>query len=422
MFLNPLDPLFAELQDKFITKQKSYYGNVTNFYTLDQFNENSPASGDLDYLESISSNTWKSLKAASADAIWVMQGWLFSSNSAFWTNEKVEAFLGGVTVDSDMLILDLFSESQPQWQRTSSFYGKPWIWCELHGYGGNYGLYGQIMNITENSIAAVDNSSNSIVGFGLTMEGLEGNEIMYDLLLDQAWSETPIDTETYFYDWVSVRYGASGTHLSSDVFDAWELLRPTVFTSAVPKSIFELLPSTTGLLVSSLQVIFELCFESKLTLLQFIPVYEELIALYNQTSSSAGAVQNQGKKLIALLSTLDLVLDTNEHFRLGSWVEAARATTDSSHADFLEYGDYASKSWSGLVKTYYIPRWQKFIDYLVATPPSSYNQTSFNVDLLAWELTWVNQTTGDSATPSSRDTLQAVLATAIRSWESIFSA
>ena len=141
-FLDPFDPLFEELQVRFVSKQQEHYGNVTNLWTLDQFNENNPASGDLGYLQSVSANTYNSLKAADPNAIWVMQGWLFSSNSVFWTNERIQAFLGGVTVDSDMLILDLFSESQPQWQRTNSFYGKPWIWCQLHGYGGNYGLVG----------------------------------------------------------------------------------------------------------------------------------------------------------------------------------------------------------------------------------------------------------------------------------------
>ena len=179
-FLEPTDPLFAQLQKSFIAKQQAYYGNISSIYTLDQFNENDPVSADLDALKQLSSTVWQSLKDADSNAIWMLQGWLFFSNSDFWTNERVEAFLGGVTRDTDMLILDLFSETQPQWQRLDSYYGKPWIWCQLHDYGGNQGLYGQVMNVTVNPIKALANSS-SLVGFGLTMEGQEGNEIMYDL-------------------------------------------------------------------------------------------------------------------------------------------------------------------------------------------------------------------------------------------------
>lgn len=139
-FLEPFDPLFTTLQKSFISKQIEAYGNVSSIYTLDQYNENDPFSGDLDYLKNVTSNTIKSLKAADPEAIWFIQGWLFYSSADFWTDERVEAYLGGVE-DKDMLILDLFSESQPQWQRTNSYFGKPWIWCELHDYGGNQGEF-----------------------------------------------------------------------------------------------------------------------------------------------------------------------------------------------------------------------------------------------------------------------------------------
>lgn len=208
-FLEPTDPLFTTLQKSFIAKQRAAYGDVSHIYTLDQYNENNPASNDPDYLRNVSHSTWQSLKAADPDAVWLMQGWLFFSNSAFWTDSLIENWFAGVDVDSDMIVLDLFSESAPQWQRTNSYYGKPWIWCQLHDYGGNMGLGGQIMNITIDPIEAVA-SSSSLVGFGLTMEGQEQeNQIVYDLLLDQAWSAEPIDTEAYFKDWVTTRYSGS---------------------------------------------------------------------------------------------------------------------------------------------------------------------------------------------------------------------
>lgn len=139
-FLEPDDPLFTKLQTSLLQKQLQAYGNVTHFYALDQYNENNPYSGNTTYLSSITNGTMASLKTADSDAVWLMQGWLFYSNSAFWTNDRIAAYLGGVTNNADMLILDLFSESQPQWQRTNSYFGKPWIWCELHDYGGNQGL------------------------------------------------------------------------------------------------------------------------------------------------------------------------------------------------------------------------------------------------------------------------------------------
>ncbi|KAJ5220380.1 hypothetical protein N7468_009584 [Penicillium chermesinum] len=207
-FLEPFDKHFSEIQSRFIKKQGAAYGQVSHIYTLDQYNENDPLSGDLDYLHNVTNNTIISLKNADPKATWMMQGWLFSSSEDFWTDERVEAYLSGVGNNDDMIILDLFSESSPQWIRTQSYYGKPWIWCQLHGYGGNQGLYGQISNVTQNATQArID--SPSMVGYGLSMEGQEGNEIVYDLLLDQAWSSKAIDTESYFHDWVTSRYSGS---------------------------------------------------------------------------------------------------------------------------------------------------------------------------------------------------------------------
>lgn len=156
-----------------------------------------------------------------------------------------------------MVILDLFSESQPQWQRTNNYYGKPWIWCQLHDYGGNMGLYGQVQNATMNPVQALSNQSSTMVGMGLTMEGQETvpcNQIMYNILLDQAWSQTPINVTAYFHEWVTVRY--SGINLlPEDLYNAWQMSSETVYNNtdlavatAVTKSILELAPNTTGLL------------------------------------------------------------------------------------------------------------------------------------------------------------------------------
>lgn len=477
-FLDPFDPRFAQLQTSFIAKQKAYYGDVTSFYTLDQFNENNPASGDIGYLANVSMNTWKSLKAADPDSIWVMQGWLFSSNSAFWTNDRIQAFLGGVPVGTDMLILDLFSESSPQWQRTNSYYGKPWIWCQLHNYGGNMGLYGQIMNVTLNPVQALHNSS-SLVGFGLSMEGQEGNEIMYDLLLDQAWSSTSIDTEEYFHTWVTSRYaGNSSTPLPEDVYAAWDIVRTTVYNNtdlvvnAVPKAILELVPSTTGLvnrtghhatlvtydpavlvkawsllygaarnnvnLFSNPSYQYDLVDWTRQVLSNaFIPLYQQLISTYTNTSTLGNVacrnsrIRGQGAQLISLMNTLDNVLATNNNFRLSTWIAEARANANNSaDADFMEYqarnqitlwgpsgqiSDYASKSWAGLVSSYYVPRWQKFIDYLASTSPAGYNQTAFAASLLQWEEIWVQQTSGDVPIENLFN-MEDVLATATKQW------
>jgi alpha-N-acetylglucosaminidase len=378
-----------------------------------------------------------------------MQGWLFYSNSAFWTISRIQAYLGGVEDNSDMLILDLFSESAPQWQRTNSYFGKPWIWCQLHDYGGNMGLYGQVMNVTINPIEALSNST-SLVGFGLTMEGQEGNEIMYDLLLDQAWSGSPIDTETYFHNWVTRRYSGTG-QVPQELYSAWDTMHSTVYnntnltTTAVTKSIFELSPSIIGMLnrtghhattinydPATLVSVWNTMFAAaksnpdlwnnaayqydmvdvtrQVMSNSFNSMYTDLLAAYSSPIRSNATIQAAGKNLTSLLMTLDSVLSTNPAFSLSTWISAARSlTANTTLANFYEYNarnqitlwgptgqidDYASKSWGGLVSQYYVPRWEIFVDYLMGTEVSAYNTTVLDRLLLQWGETWGNKTTG----------------------------
>jgi alpha-N-acetylglucosaminidase len=478
-FLEPTDPLFTTLQKSFIAKQRKAYGNVSHIYTLDQYNENNPSSSDPDYLRNISHSTWQSLKAADPEAIWVMQGWLFFSNSAFWTDSLIESWFAGVEDDSDMIVLDLFSESAPQWQRTNSYYGKPWIWCQLHNYGGNMGLGGQIMNLTINPVEAAS-SSSSLVGFGLTMEGQEQeNQVVYDLLLDQAWSATPIDTEKYFKDWVTARYSGS-IAVPNGIYEAWETMRTTVYnntnltSSAVSKSIFGLEPSKAGLvnrtghhpttvnydpnvLIQAWRSFFGAATQNihlwenpaylydlvditrQVIANEFITSYTDIVNIYSSASASTPAIASAGHSLIALLDTLDLVLNTNENFQLATWINraVAWAAHNGSTAAFYEYdarnqvtlwgpngeiSDYASKDWSGLVSTYYKPRWQIFVDYLQATPAGLYNATALHNEVLGFELKWQDDGANIKLNRDATTDLKTVLAQAQRSWPSLFPA
>lgn len=231
-FLEPFDPLFAQLQDSFISKQRDAYGDITHFYTLDQYNEINPFSGNLTYLSSIGSGTITSLRQADPEAIWVLQSWLFFAGQDFWSLDRIQAYLGDVPNDA-MLILDLFAEAHPQWNRTNSYFGKSWVWCQLHDYGGNIGMEGNLHELTHGPLEALHVENGTMVGMGLTMEGQEpGNEVVYDALLDQAWSEGPMDILEYVKKRAARRYGVEA--LPPAVEQAWEILGSTIYNNSDP--------------------------------------------------------------------------------------------------------------------------------------------------------------------------------------------
>ncbi|KAF8527823.1 tim-barrel domain-containing protein, partial [Hysterangium stoloniferum] len=119
-------------------------------------------------------------------------------------------------------------------QRTSSYFGRPWVWCALHDYGGNQGFEGYLKNVTVAPIEALNSPNSSMSGFGLTMEGQEGNEIIYDIFLDQAWSSSPLNISSYVSSWVGCRYHIS--KLPVTVQRAWSILSNTVYNNTDPNT------------------------------------------------------------------------------------------------------------------------------------------------------------------------------------------
>lgn len=54
-----------------------------------------------------------------------------------------------------MLVLDLQAECSPQYSRTESFYGQPFLWCMLHNFGGTLGMHGSMEVVNRVSVIFV---------------------------------------------------------------------------------------------------------------------------------------------------------------------------------------------------------------------------------------------------------------------------
>ncbi|KAJ3484635.1 hypothetical protein NLG97_g7003 [Lecanicillium saksenae] len=469
LFLNPLDDSYAEIQKLFIENQIKEYGNVTNMYAMDQFNEINPVSGDPEYLTSVSKSSYAALTAANPAAVWIMQGWLFYlSEGNFWSQDRIDAYLSGPEDKAGMVILDLFGETAPQWQRTKSFSGRPWIWCQVHDLGGNQNLYGKITNTTVNPMEALQ-ESGSMVGMGIATEGYEGNEVLYDLFFDQGWSKTPIDTVSYFHDWTTRRY--SGVKkLPTSLYKAWELLRSTVYDYRssdiiiMPVSVYQLQPNVSGLYnmtagkptalhydPKALQRIWGLFLGAaaeqpslwsepgfRLDMVDvtrqvmsnaFDYFYLDVVSAFEKKQPAA-EVSKLGDKMLAFLGDLDLLLSTQEHFTLRKWLDDAHVWGESTgEKDSIAYNarsqvtiwapqtllnDYAAKAWSGLISTYYSKRWRIFVDKLVDALKNHGGKLDFvelDKAIKAFQTSWQTkgyEIDGESTTKRASDVQQVV--------------
>ena len=107
---------------------------------------------------------------------------LFCTSTDFWTQPRIQAFLSKVPNDS-MIILDLSSDEIPMWSKTKSYYGKPFIWCMVHNYGDVRAIYGNLSRVASGPVEARNTPGNTMMGVGITAEGIETNPVIYELMV-----------------------------------------------------------------------------------------------------------------------------------------------------------------------------------------------------------------------------------------------
>lgn len=219
-FLQPTDPQFERIAALYYREMTRLYGKAS-YYSMDPFHEGGNTSG-VD-LEAAGKAIWKAMKQANPRAAWVVQAWGANPRPQMIRNLPA----------GDMVVLDLFSESRPQWgDPASSWYRKEgfgqhdWLFCMLLNYGGNVGLHGKMAHLIEEFYKAKDSSfGKTLKGVGMTMEGIENNPVMYELLCELPWREQRFSKDEWLEGYLKARYGKS----DSQVSQAWMLLSNTIY-------------------------------------------------------------------------------------------------------------------------------------------------------------------------------------------------
>jgi len=247
-WLDPSDPLFAKLAQRFIQLYTATYG-AGDHYLADAFNEMVPpiaADGSdaraATYGDSIANTAasrsaalprdvrdgrlaaygerlYRSITDAAPGATWVMQGWLFGADKHFWTPDAIAAFLSRVP-DDRMLILDIGNDRYPGvWRETKAFDGKSWTYGYVHNYGGSNPIYGDLQFYRDDLRALLANPDHGrLTGFGLFPEGLHTNSVVYDEAYDLAWNNGEASLAEWLSRYLRARYGETSPALVA----AWQ--------------------------------------------------------------------------------------------------------------------------------------------------------------------------------------------------------
>ncbi|CAF1477286.1 unnamed protein product [Adineta ricciae] len=403
-YLDPTDPFFQQVGVALLNETVTSLNILSHYYACDLFNEMTPPISDLSYLANVNAGIMKSMQTVDPNAIWVMQAWLFLSD--FWTPARVQSYLSKVP-PGHMILLDLFSEARPQYSRFQSFYGHYYIWNMLHDFGGNNGLFGSLVNVTNGPQAARNFSKEQMIGVGITMEGINQNEIMYEFALEQSW-RSPLN-ETELNDWlvgfVMRRYSSNQTIPSSALY-AWQdlgnsvyhlnpnrayslmLRRPALdrgqsisFDLKVLLSAWELLVNSSDQLDADLFRYDLVDITKEVLQYEFACQFVQLTVAFNR--SDLYGVATQAAILTDLLEDMERILASDRRFLLGNWIaDALQFAKNEEDIHFYNMNaklqvsiwgtnytlglfDYANKFWSGMIEDYYAPRWRVFFDVLV---------------------------------------------------------
>lgn len=224
--LRPGSARFRELHAVFGEVQRALLGPGSGYYAVDPYIESVPPSGDAGHLRAAGRGMYQALAEAAraageADPVWVLQGWPFHYQGAFWTPDRVAAYLRDVPAGRT-LVLDLWGEHVPLHRALladgAPLAGRPWVWCALHNFGGRPALFGDLAGLVRD-VRALPDGVPHLRGVGLAPEAIENNEVFYELATDLAWDDaphSPAGLDAWLRRFVLTRYGLAPRGSSGD--------------------------------------------------------------------------------------------------------------------------------------------------------------------------------------------------------------
>ena len=401
-FLDPMDPLFPQIQKKFLEKEIEIYG-TDHIYGIDLFNEMIPKSWDPEYLARVSRQTYESLAAADPEGTWLQMTWLFYNERQYWTPDKIQPYITSYPADKSLL-LDYYCERMEVWQRTDRYYGVPYIWCYLGNFGGNTYLAGnpnEVNKLIENTFA---NGGENFRGIGSTLEGFDVNPFMYQYIFEKAWDfDTHKDLDAYARVVADSRTGKADENARK----AWSILFKEIYHDrSVPghSPLMNLRPSfgrsssyhssvrytyDNDRLREAIQLLLAAdgrgsayAFDGVNLTRQWLSNNFDTLSFQYKEAYDARDRERLDKtrdRMLAILDEMDRLLGSQTYFLVGKWIADARGWgADATEANYFESNardlltswgdrgnmltDYANRTLSGLVGSYYKGRWELFFD------------------------------------------------------------
>ena len=411
--LSPADDLFVEIGNRYVRAWEKEFGKG-EYYLIDSFNEMDIPFGEkgsrerFDTLREYGRTIYRSLSAASPDAVWVMQGWMFGYARDLWDPESCRALLSGVP-DDKMTIIDLAVDfnryvwqSEMNWDHFPGFFGKQWIFSTVPNFGGRSALTGVLDFYANGHLEALASPNRgALTGYGTSPEGIENNDVVYEMIAAAGWSDRPIDTDAFLRGFSRSRYGAVPPAIET----FWDEMRRSAYGTFTNNARFrwQVRPHVHRMATMGINDHYYRAIESflscagelggselyRIDAIQYAAFYLaakadlvwEAIHWARVNGRDAEALRLE-QRFERLLLDADRLLASHPILRLDRWVEkavGAGCTAQEKERFAIEarrlltrwtdgpsLADYSARVWSGLIRDFYVPRMRAYFEAMHA--------------------------------------------------------
>ncbi len=409
-YIEPTSDLFQEIAARYLKAWEQEYGKC-EYYLIDSFNEmevpfaKKGTQERFDQIAAYGKSVYESVTQVNPDATWVLQGWMFGYQRGIWDPESIRAFFHDVPDDKVMLI-DLACDfnhgiwhSEYLWNYAPKVYNQKWIYSTVPNFGGRSCPMGDLEFYLNGHLNAFNSENRgNMCGFGTSPEGVENNEVIYEAISDAAWNTEEVDVHKWLGHYTALRYGECPEELA----EFWAKMLNTSYSICSaraqyrvqkrPYSIsggkYDVSPEHFEAIESFVAAADQLGDnpEYKTDLAMWAGFYAigkaDLLAARIHRCYITGDEEQAElyeKEFVRLLRVADRFMESYPLFRIERWIDMARAwgTTDAEKEQYetnarrllttwgpghgeTTLNDYACRVWSGVIRDYYVPRWENY--------------------------------------------------------------
>ncbi len=396
--LLPTSELFFKITEEYYKIQRELLRTEGHhYYSTDPFHEGGKK-GDVD-LKEYGKTILACMQKFDTDAVWCLQGWLKNPDRKIFSGLRKE----------NVLIMNLQADNRAD--GGDDFQGYPHIYCVVNNFGGEIAMRGSAQKTYFTAHAMAKDETSACVGIGVIPEGVECDEVLFDIIADVSVRLEPKPICEYLEKYIVSRYGI----VNEELVSAFKILFDNVYTIDTFMYNHE-----SGLIANPTPEVNRVCYWAAESPIEDVShlydVLTTLLKYYESCKARAGYVTDvvavarqllanvswryiyplnkalkekdkktfyeNKEKLLKLFPLQENIIDCDPSLNLQLFLDRAakRGKTERDKRWLVSsvkrlitlWGDescttlldYSPREFGDMIRDYYRPRWEKYLNYV----------------------------------------------------------